>query len=125
MKKNILIVVLFVFFVMVVSVLMLLEEPKIGKFNLNNYQYYIENFSSNENIGNTSDLREVLLNVEKLWIEMYGESVKNERPYKVFYDSINDVWLVQGSLKSNSMGGVANVLIEKSTGRVLAIWHDK
>lgn len=104
---------------------MFLKEPKVGTFELNDYQYYIDNFPSEEIIGNTSDLREVMVKVEKLWSKLYGESVKNEKPYKIFYDSNNDVWLFQGSLRSNMMGGVSNMLIEKSTGKVLAIWHDK
>lgn len=61
---------------------------------------------------------------EKLWVEIYGESVKDNKPYIVLYDSANKVWLVKGSIPKNTIGGVPNILIQ-ADGKVLAVWHDK
>ena len=58
-------------------------------------------------------------------IEKYGTQIKKQKPYKVFYDETNDVWMVTGTLPSNKKGGVANIIIDNSTGKVLAIWHSK
>lgn len=97
----------------------------IKAFDVNEYQYYIEHFPSNENIGSISDTKELLKKVENIWIECYGESIKREKPYQLFYDKKSDTWLVKGTLRPNLVGGVANIIIEGNSGKVLAIWHDK
>lgn len=124
MKKRFM---LLFFFIMVVIVLayMFPKEPEIGTFCLSDYQYYAENFSSDEKLDNASDIKELMEEVDMLWKKLYGESVKYKKPYRVFYDSQNDIWLIQASLKSNLMGGVSNILVQRSTGNVLAIWHTK
>ncbi len=101
------------------------ESRDIKTFEVSEYQYYVENFSSEENLGFISDQKELVKKVEAIWIKKYGESIKKEKPYQVFYDEKNGIWLVQGTLHSNMMGGVANILVENSTGKVLAIWHEK
>lgn len=116
-----------ILFIMVVIVFLQIfpKEPEIGTFSLSDYQYYVENFSSDEKFDNASDIKKVMEEAEMLWKKLYGESVKYEKPYRVFYDSQNDIWLIQTSLKSSLMGGVSNILVQRSTGNVLAIWHTK
>lgn len=101
------------------------KDPEIGTFCIRDYQYYVENFSSDEKVDNASDIRKLMEEVEMLWKKTYGESVIYKKPYRVFYDSQNDIWLIQGSLKSNQMGGVSNILVQRRTGNILAIWHTK
>ena len=101
------------------------KTPKVKAFNLNEYQYYIDNFPSEENVGNIIDAKDVIKKSEKIWIKLYGESIKKEKPYQVFYDEKNAIWLVQGTLRFNTKGGTANILIQNETGTVLAVWHDK
>lgn len=98
---------------------------KIGAFKLIDYQYYIENFASEENVGSIANSKDAIRKAEAIWIKLYGDSIKKEKPYQLFYDSENGVWLIRGTLKSNKKGGVASILIEGSTGNVLAVWHDK
>ena len=76
-------------------------------------------------MGFISDSKDLLKKVEVIWIEQYGECIKNQKPYQVFYDEANGIWLVHGTLRSNMMGGVANILVDNDTGKVLAVWHDK
>lgn len=102
---------------------------------MNDYQEYIELFSSENVLGRGKELGEIKdfkaakREAEKVWVEVYGKEILKNRPYKVFFDSENDVWLVQGSLYDRKgrivNGGVPYFLVEKKTGRVLAIWHDK
>lgn len=125
MRKRILLVFLGVVVVLTIFIQIFSYKPTVTTFELDDYRYYIENYSSEENIGDTANLRKLVKKVENLWIKLYGKSVKNEKPYKIFYDPNNDVWLIQGSLRTNMMGGVANILIENSTGKVLAVWHEK
>lgn len=101
------------------------ESPGIKTFEVSEYQYYIENFSSEDNLGFISSSKDLLKKVEVIWIKKYGERIKNQKPYQVFYDEKNGIWLVQGTLRSNMMGGVANILVDNDTGKVLAVWHDK
>ena len=101
------------------------KPPNVKTFELNDYQYYIDCFPFEENVGNVIDAKDVIKKAENVWISLYGESVKKEKPYQVFYDKKNGVWLVRGSLRSNIKGGVANILIQNETGNIIAVWHDK
>ena len=101
------------------------KSPDIEPFEVSEYQYYIDNFSSEDNLGKISNSKDLIEKVEAIWIEKYGEQIKNQKPYHVFYDEENGIWLVQGTLRFNMTGGVANILVDNDTGKVLAIWHDK
>lgn len=101
------------------------HPPDIKAFDVSDYQYFIKNFPSEESLGSISDAKDAIIKAEAIWIKTYGERVKKEKPYQIFYDQKNGIWLIQGTLQFNMMGGVANILIENSTGKVLAIWHEK
>ena len=97
----------------------------IEDFDVHEYQYYINNFSVEDNVGLITDAKDLLRKAESIWVEKYGERVKGQKPYQVLYDEKNDIWLVRGTLHADRMGGVANILVDNSTGKVLAVWHDK
>ena len=99
--------------------------PETKVFDVSDYQYYIDKFPSKDSLGDISDSKDLLNKVEVIWINKYGERTKKQKPYQVFYDKANGIWLVQGTLRSNMTGGVANILVDNNTGRVLALWHDK
>lgn len=101
------------------------KSPDIKSFDVNEYQYYINNFSVEDNLGLITDSKDLLKKVEAIWIKTYGRHVKNQKPYKIFYDKENSVWLVHGTLQSNISGGVAYILVDNNTGDVLAIWHGR
>ncbi len=95
-----------------------------GEFKLSDYQSFINNFPSEKMVDAIGSAAEAKKQAEKLWVEIYGESVKDNKPYIVFYDSANKVWLVKGSIPKNTIGGVPNILIQ-ADGKVLAVWHDR
>ena len=101
------------------------KTPNVKAFKYNDYQYYIDNFPSEENVGNITDAKDAIKKAEKIWIKLYGENIKKEKPYQVFYDENSGIWLVQGTLRTNMKGGVANIIIQNKTGKILAVWHDK
>ncbi len=101
------------------------KAPEVRAFEVSEYQYYIDNFPSEDNLGVISDSKDLLKKAEGIWIKKYGERIKNQKPYQVFYDEAKGIWLVQGTLRSDRMGGVANILVDNDTGKVLAVWHDK
>ena len=100
------------------------NTQEILDFNLSDYQLEIESFPYGENVGIVKDSNDAKNKAEEIWIKLYGESVKKEKPYQVFYDKQNDVWLIKGIQKAKVKGGVAHILIE-TDGKVLAVWHDK
>lgn len=126
MKKYVLFVISVVIaLILVITICVKKRETDVLTFKLSDYQYYIDNFSSEEIVGSISNSKDALMHAECVWIKLYGNRVKEEKPYKIFYDSENGVWLIQGTLRSNELGGVANILIENNEGKVLAVWHDK
>lgn len=91
------------------------------------YQEYIKSFTQNLNIGKADEPQLVLKEAEGIWIQTYGDSdLESYKPYRIFYDNINSIWLVRlYTLPPNTVGGGPCVLIRKSDGQVLAMWQDK
>ncbi|NTW31131.1 MAG: hypothetical protein HGB12_00595 [Bacteroidetes bacterium] len=57
---------------------------------------------------------------------IYGEqSIRNELPLIVF--SVNSYWFIEGTFKDEGMsnGGVAEILINKTDGKVIHVSHGK
>lgn len=99
---------------------------KIEKFDVEDYSYFIAEFSSDEVLGSIDNAQIAKEKAEMIWLEKYGQDVKKEKPYHVYYDMKNGVWLVTGTMPcDNADGGVAYILIEKADGKVMAVWHDK
>lgn len=125
-KILILIPILLICGVMYMSIFRADNKEPIGKFSLNEYQYFIENFPSDKVLGNISNASKAKEEAEKVWIEIYGEDVKKDiKPYVVMYDETSKTWLVTGTLPKNMLGGVPNIIIQGNNGKVLAVWHDK
>lgn len=128
MKKKVIIVFCAVALSLIGVIIVMLfanKTPKIKNFDIVDYSYYISEFSSNEVLGKIDNAEIAKEKAESIWWGTYGESIKNEKPYQVFFDATNEVWLVSGTMPRNQKGGVANILIQKSDGKVLAVWHDK
>lgn len=101
------------------------ENHRVQTFTLADYQDYINKFPSEKNVGNVTESKDVKKKAEKIWLDIYGESITKKKPYEVYFDSKSQVWLVKGTLPYNWYGGVPYILIEAKTGKVLAVWHDK
>ena len=127
-RKRILTVILFLFAMCIggiVTAIVKSRSPDIQTFSVSEYQYYIDNFSAENDFGAIADTKDLLKKAERVWTEKYGKRVKSQKPYQVLYDEKNGIWLVRGTLHADRMGGVAHVLVDNATGKVLAVWHDK
>ncbi len=127
-RKRILLVAILVVFLVGILILAIQNNRNsfdIKPFDYNDYQYYIENFSSEETLGRILNAKDAALKAETVWVEIYGELIKNKRPYQLSFDEESQVWLIEGTLPENHVGGVPHILIRKSDGKVLAVWHDK
>ena len=127
MKKQIAIFIGMILLIaaILIPVMLFSKDPEVGTFKLDEYQYYIENFPSEETLGGIADARDATKKAEEVFIRAYGKTVRREKPYQAFYDEQNEVWLVTGTMRGDGFGGVANILMENGTGKVLAVWHDK
>ncbi|MDR0286373.1 MAG: YbbC/YhhH family protein [Clostridiales bacterium] len=130
MRKKVYILIFICLIIGVLFVIFLLlhnkSNDKFELFSLDDYKDDIENFLSDRVVGTTENVQQAKEKAESVWIEIYGKDEKKwHKPYEVFYDEYEEVWLVMGSLPSNTDGGVPYILIKKSDGKVLAVWHDK
>lgn len=112
-KIIIALIVLFAAFIDVKVAAVKSKSPDIKAFDVSEYQSYIDWFSGDDNLEPISDSKELLKKVEAIWVETYGENVKKEKPYQVFYDEKSGVWLVTGTLPSTGTLISGGVLIEE------------
>ena len=108
------------------------KTKAVGTFKLENYNDIVENYGNNfpsekfpDALGFIDSEKTAKEKSEIVWKEIYGESIMERKPYEVSFDDKNQVWLVQGTLPKNWLGGVPYILIKKSDGKVLAVWHTK
>jgi hypothetical protein len=62
---------------------------------------------------------------EAILYPIYGKDIKDKKPFLVKFDEENQVWIIEGQLPKNRDGGVPYVIIQKSDGKILAVWHSK
>ncbi len=61
---------------------------------------------------------------EMNWNKIYGKNVLKEKPYSI--KLINDsIWVINGTLPKNVVGGVVYIEIRKYDGKVLKVTHGK
>lgn len=103
------------------------QQPSIKEFDVEKYQWEIENFPSEKNVGQVNDVNTVIEKAKELWIEKYstinGQSYDpiKGRKIEVFFDNNNDCWLVKTTLLPNTKESVPHAIIRKD-GMVLAVW---
>ena len=131
MKKRIMIICGLLLIVVLVGGIIIynyFETARVKPFNLKDQTYYlqaIQDFPSDKYLGEISNAEQAKEKAINEWLDLFGDKINNEKPYQVFFDEENDVWLVKGSLPKWRKGGVAYILIRKSDGKILAIWHDQ
>lgn len=101
------------------------KEPRIENFDFSEYEWVIAQSPSDIVLGPIDNATEAKKKALAIWIEIYGEKVNNKKPFIVSFDEQHGIWMVRGSLPPNYLGGVPYILIQKESGKVLAIWHGK
>lgn len=61
---------------------------------------------------------------EAIWLPIYGDDIYNKRPFHAKLKN-NSIWIIQGSLEPDELGGVPYAEIQKSDCRVLRVIHTK
>lgn len=128
--KNLIVIVLLVVGVSFFSSFrgLFYKEEEVTHFDVLEYESIIHDFSTEYILGEIMDEDKAIEEAQKVWIEVFGEDIKKQRPYKVSFDERNEIWLIEGTFKNalfgSEKGGVAHIIIRKSDGKVLALWHD-
>jgi len=68
------------------------------------------------NINTAEDARKA---AEYIWNKWYGPVIIFNKPYHVYYDELNQVWLVQGTYPILLIEGDPYIVIRKTDGKVL------
>jgi len=114
-----------------VAIAFLAASLHVGKFQLSEYQYYVEHFPYDKNVGRVEDSATAKKVAKELWIErfpnLYGET---DNPFKgmmavTYYDAENECWYITCifiEVPGLVDGGGPGTMIKKD-GEVLAVWH--
>jgi len=128
-NKILIIVILVILIITIVAIVFYNINEKITlipwktKFNLKNYDKYVNNYYDGRNIGEVDTEETAIYKAKELWLEKYGEN-DTRLGTKVEFDKKNKCWYIRGTLPSDTIGGVPHALI-KTDGTVLAVWHDQ
>lgn len=75
--------------------------------------------------GVVPDKKTAISVADTILSSIYGESIKETEPFNVEFDDKYQVWVINGVLKANKVGGVPNIIIQKRDGKIIAVWHTK
>lgn len=71
-----------------------------------------------------ADSLSAVLIAKAAWYPIYGkEHIEREKPFRV--TEYIKYWTVEGSLPEGYTGGTAHIVIRKSDGKVMSVWHEK
>lgn len=128
-RKNVFLIVIIVVFIGgLLSLLFLLNRPvepdtsKGETFSITEYQWEIQTFSTEQNVGEVNEKNIAIKNSKLLWLEKYDVDIP-EKNIKVACDTKEECWHVYGTLTPNALGGVLHAIIRKN-GDLLAVWID-
>ena len=132
-KYYITLAILVVLFLTLLAVFVLQSTSQIGEFCLDEYSFFLGNPSSDYAFGEINSSKDARDAAEEVWITTYGKDLANCKPYSVFYDETNTVWLIHGNNDLlayyfgiyTRLGGDPYVIINQEDGQVLSVWHTK
>lgn len=110
------------------SILFLLQNqkesnvPDVGIFDLTKYQWEIQTFSTDKNVGEINKKNVAINHAKLLWLEKYNIDI-HEKKIEVDFDPKEECWHIQSTSSPNTLGGVLHAIIQKN-GDVLAVWID-
>jgi hypothetical protein len=74
--------------------------------------------------GFVPDQTTAVLIAEAILTPIYGaDEISRQRPFNA--TEINSQWLVVGSIKENQVGGVASIVIDKQSGKIIRVTHSR
>lgn len=134
MKKKLLVItavsaIVIILLITLVIFLSARGDQKKTTFNLSDYNTYIEKYPSDIVLGPIDNAVTAKEKAESVCIEMFGESIIKQQPYKAYFDKETNTRLVTGSgvktLLGSKKSGVPYIIIQNSDGKVLAVWRER
>ncbi len=120
---------------LMLSVLFLLQkiednkELEVGEFDLTYFQWEIETFPYEKNVGPIDNADVAIEKARSVWLERYGnnkylhDNFDKWGRFQVDWDPLEECWYVHSVPPPDWVGGVSNVIIRKN-GDVIAVWPD-
>lgn len=94
-------------------------------FDISQYKEELYSFQwQGDSIAPVNSVEEAAKAAGQLWNVVFNYDIETERPFIVSYDETNKIWLIKGSMRELTGGGVPYALITID-GKVLAIWHTR
>ena len=75
--------------------------------------------------GFVPDEKTAITIAEAVLLPIYGDSINRKKPFVAKFNEEEGYWEVRGTLPDNMLGGVPEIRINKSDGRVLYVNHGK
>ncbi len=104
-----------------------LETEGVIDFDLKNYQWEIDNFHIEENLGEISSPATATKKAKSLWTKTFNGVDKplfdlgKTKEFQVAFDTSNGCWHIYGEAIPDTLGGTPHAII-KTDGEVLAVW---
>lgn len=83
-----------------------------------------KNGKLNQKEDQSSDSNVAISLAGEKWLEIYGKSVNEQKPF-VAEKKNDSLWIVQGTLPKNRLGGVAYAEVNIKTKKVIKYTHGK
>lgn len=94
-------------------------------FDISQYKEELYSFQwQGDSIAPVNSVEEAAKAAGQLWNVVFNYDIETERTFIVSYDETNKIWLIKGSMRELTGGGVPYALITID-GKVLAIWHTR
>ena len=84
MKKQVIFISIFVVIGALIIMTRCFRKPLIGEFELSDYQYFIENFSSEEILGEIIDSKDAIIKAEKIGLKYMGRVLRMRSRIELF-----------------------------------------
>lgn len=131
-KHKLVIIASLITVILIITSSVLFNKPELVQpFNIKTYEQEVEEFSSQKifgytrYMGNIKSYKMAKKYALEIWLELYGERVREMKPYKVYWDNENNAWLVTGTLKKNLLGGKPYIIFSENDGEIIAVWHTR
>jgi hypothetical protein len=102
-------------------------------FQVADYEDKIEQYPSDMVVGETPTKRDAREKAKVVFQESFPDNSYSEKPYLVYLDKENDAWLIKGTMTTPFpkilwywffVGTEPYAIIQRSDGKVLAVWRD-
>lgn len=90
---------------------------------LNIYQFSLHGFSGRLSVVAVPDEKTAVGIAETVLLSVYGEDVLDKKPFHATFNTTKKEWIITSSLPEGYVGGVPEIVIRQSDGKIMKISH--